>query len=425
MSAGLAAHLADENTPASPQPSSPTGRPDSSTPVTEPAPPHPPSRQRKRLLIRLAVAVLLTAAISSGLGTFISSLSTGHTATKSSPGIVGHASFFSSRQLNHRGVASINDGLQVQLQNIQVPSPGNHYYAWLQDNQVETVSIYLGVLNVNQGAASLSYIDNQHRDLLAIMSSFLITEETANGTPNSPSLDKGQWHYYATLPQTRSPKDNFSYLDHIRHLLSSEPALEHLHLRGGVDYWFLNNIEAMQREAIEVRDHVNLQVVRQGITNMLYYLDGKCAPQDLSNAAGNTLPGNDIIAHDTSIGLLDCPQVPEPPGHLTHIQRHLSGIVQSSGATAEQVKQAVQINQYLNTIRSWLEQVRTDAMQLANMDDAHLHPAYTLRSDMAVQAGYLVSGRMDPTTHTAEPGAQQITNDIELLASFDIKAYKA
>ena len=72
-----------------------------------------------------------------------------------------------------------------------------------------------------------------------------------------------------------------------------------------------------------------------------------------------------------------------------------------------------------------MEQVRTDAMQLANMDDAQLHHAHTLRSDMAVQAGYLVSGRIDPTTHTAEPGAQQITNDIELLASFDIKAYKA
>ncbi len=220
-------------------------------------------------------------------------------------------------------------------------------------------------------------------------------------------------------------KDNFSYLDHIRHLLSNEPALDHLHLHGGVDYWFLNNIEAMQRDAVEARDHGNLQVVRQQIANILYYLDGKCAPQDLSNAPGSTLPENATIAHDTSIGLLDCPQVPEPPGHLTHMQRHLSGIVQSPGANAEQIKQAAQINQYLNYIGSWLLQVRTDAMQLANMDDAQLSHAHALRSDMAVQAGYLVSGRMDPTTHTAEPGAQQITNDIELLASFDIKAYKA
>ncbi|MBV9230994.1 MAG: hypothetical protein JOZ18_16920, partial [Chloroflexi bacterium] len=393
-----------------------------------PTPPSTPSSRRRGLLTIIIAAVLLVL-IGASLGTFLltSRRSTTGAAggTVANANVVGVASFFSSGELNNQNVPSINDGMEIHLQNIPAPAPGNRYYAWLQDNQTETVSIALGPLTVNQGIVSLTYMDSQHRDMLAMTSNFLITEEPANVIPNNPSLDKRQWRYSATLPQLRSPKDNFSYLDHIRHLLSTEPNLDRLQLHGGVDFWFLNNIEEMHKETMEVRDHGNLVEVRQLVANILYYLDGKCALQDLNNAPGSKVPENAQIAHDSGVGLLDCALTPEPPGHLTHIALHLNGIAQAPGATQNEIKLAIEINKDLNNVKAWLEQLRTDAIQLAMMDDTQLGQAVALRNDMVVQANHVLGGRVDPATQALDPSAVQISNDIEFLASFDVMPFKA
>ncbi|MFL5627979.1 MAG: serine/threonine protein kinase [Ktedonobacteraceae bacterium] len=385
-------------------------------------PPRPANRQRKRLIAIIA-AVLLVLIIGSGLSVFLLSRSTG--STLGSANIVGHATFFSSRQLDNHGQPGYNDGIQVQLQNVANPPSGNSYYAWLQNDQTEAQSIYLGTLSVNHGVATLTYTDNQHRNLLGMMSNFLVTEESASVVPNTPSIDKNQWRYFATLPQTRSPKDNFSYLDHVRHLLSSDPALELLQLHRGINFWFLNNTEELQKQTVEVRDHGNLHKVRQYLANILYYLDGRCAPQDLINAPGSKVPENDTIAHDTKVGLLDCPLAPQPPGYITHIGNHLSGIAQAPGAPADQVQRAIQINKNLSNIKAWLQKVRADALQLAVMDDAHLSHAQALRNDMAVQAENIVSGGIDPATQSSVPSAAQLSSTIELLANFDVMPFKA
>ena len=375
--------------------------------------PRPAGRQRKGL-IAIIGAVLLVVIIGSGLGVFLFS-SRGNS-------IVGHAAFTSSQQLNSQDVPGINDGMQVQLQNIPAPASGNSYYAWLQDNQTEATSILLGPLTINQGVATLTYMDGQHRDLLTMMSSFLVTEESTNPPPNNPTIDKSKWRYIATLPQTPSGADHFSYLDHVRHLLASEPALEKLNLHGGVDYWFVSNIVELQKEALEIRDHGTSQDIRQQLTNLLYYLDGKCAPQDLRAApAGSpSLPQSSTIARSTQVGLFDCALVQDPPGHVTHIGRHLTGIAQSPGASAEQVNRATQINSDLNNIKAWLVQVRKDALQLITMNDTDLLQARALRNDLVVYSSYAVSGRTDPVTQAVEPSAEQIANNIELLATFDV-----
>ncbi len=401
-------------------------------PVPLPAsiPSRPAGRQRKGL-IAIIGAVLLVLIIGSGLGVFLfsskgSPSNPTSTAGTGSTNIVGHAAFTSSQQLDSQGVPSINDGMQVQLQNIPAPASGNSYYAWLQDNQTETQSILLGPLTINQGVATLSYADGQHRDLLTMMNSFVVTEESTYPPPNNPTLDKSKWRYSATLPQTPSGADHFSYLDHVRHLLASEPTLEKLNLHGGVDFWFVSNIVEMQKEALEIKDHGNPQDIRQQLANLLYYLDGKCAPQELTYApAGSpSLPQSGTISRSTVVGLLDCAQVPDPPGHVTHIGRHLIGIAQSPGAPADQVKRATQINSDLNNIKAWLVQARKDAMQLIAMNDTDLLQAHALRNDLAVYATYTVSGRTDPITQAIEPSAQQIANNIELLATFDVMPFK-
>ncbi|MBV9230266.1 MAG: serine/threonine protein kinase [Chloroflexi bacterium] len=401
----------------------------STEPAVVPVPQLVPVHKRNRLLT-IVVPLVLLVLIGSGLGTYLLSHSsnttrgTGGAVVTSSPNVVGQAAFVSSGQLTAQGRPAINDGLQIHLEHVANPSPGNRYYAWLQNSETETTSLLLGSLTVDQGVATLSYSDPQHTDLLAMGSNFLVTEQSSSVVPNSPSLDKTQWRYVGALPQAHSPKDNFGYLDHVRHLLSNDPDLDRLQLPGGVDFWFLNSTQQVQKSAIEVRDHVNIPVVRQQLANIVYALDGRCAPGELSHAP-ITSPENAVIAHATTIGLLDCAQAPTPPGHLTHISRHLIGISQAPGAPAAQIKRAIDINNELDMENVWLKQVRTDALQLAGMDDTHLAQASSLRNDLAVQANNVVNGAVDPSTQATIPSAQQIASTIEILANFDVMPYKA
>ena len=318
-----------------------------------------------------------------------------------------------------------NDGIQVRLQNVPSPAPGNQYYAWLQDSQPEGLPIYLGTLKLNQGLATLSYSGGQHRDLLAFTSNFLVTEEPANVVPNNPSPDKTKWRYSASLPQIPSSVDHFSYLDHIRHLLTGDVALDNLGLKGGVDYWLLNNVQEMQKNTMEARDHSNPAEVRQLVVDIVYYLDGKCAPQELKNAGVTLGPENSGIAHASTVSLLDCAQLPDPPAYLTHVGTHLKGIAYAPAVTAPQQNRAIQINGDLNNVKAWLLQVHRDALKLAVMSDTQLMQAQNLRDDMATQAGYVMGGHVDPTTQTLEPGVGEICDSITLLASFEVKAYNA
>ncbi len=64
-------------------------------------------------------------------------------------------------------------------------------------------SILLGKLSVRNGEMHFLYTgDQRHRNLLAIMSRLLITEEDTNTLPSIPSPDTGTWRYYAEFPQS-------------------------------------------------------------------------------------------------------------------------------------------------------------------------------------------------------------------------------
>lgn len=388
--------------------------------LPSPARQFPRKRSGRTLLIGSIVLLLLLLGASLG-GYFLVRGSGGGT----SSAIVGTAAFVSSGQLDANGMVGRNDGIQVRLQNVLPPAPGNQYYAWLQDSQVETVSTYLGTLKVNQGSATLSYSDTQHRDLLASMGNFLVTEEFAKVVPGNPALDKMKWRYSALLPQTPSSVDHFSYLDHTRHLLTGDAALNNLGLKSGVDYWLLNNVQEMQKNTMEARDHSNPAEVRQLLVDIIYYLDGKCAPQELKNLGVMLGPENNGIAHASTVSLLDCAQLPDPPAYLTHVGTHLKGIAYAPGVTAPQQSRAIQINSDLNNVKAWLLQVHSDALKLVAMNDTQLMQAQNLRNDMATQAGYAMGGHVDPTTQTLEPGVGEICDSITLLASFEVKAYSA
>jgi serine/threonine protein kinase len=405
-----------------------TPLPPSELPGASPVSALPPSsqqfpRKRSRRTLFIGSIVLLILLLGASLGAYFLARDSGNSGTSSA--IVGTAAFVSSGQLDANGMPGRNDGLQVRLQNVSPPAPGNQYYAWLQNSQPEGLATYLGTLKLNQSLATLSYSDGQHRDLLAFTSNFLVTEEPANVVPNNPSPDKTKWRYSASLPQTPSSVDHFSYLDHIRHLLTGDAVLNNLGLKGGVDYWLLNNVQEMQKNTMEARDHSNPAEVRQLVVDIVYYLDGKCAPQELKNAGVTLGPENSGIAHASTVSLLDCAQLPDPPAYLTHVGTHLKGIAYAPAVTAQQQNRAIQINGDLNNIKAWLLQVHSDALKLVAMNDTQLMQAQNLRDDMATQAGYVMGGHVDPTTQTLEPGVGEICDSITLLASFEVKAYSA
>lgn len=401
-------------------------------PLTETTPPvlSPPSTPAfwQRRGLRLALVILIICVlIGSGLGTFF--LLTQHSAaTPVVTAVVGKAFFVSSGQMNLTTNQGINDEFQVNLQNIPAPQSGKSYYAWLlpDTKQAEAAPLLLGKVAANHGVIHFFYGgDNQHTNLLATNSRFLITEEDANVTPSVPSPDLSTWRYYAALPQTPAPGQTYSLLDHLRHLLATDPTLEAHHLHGGLNIWTYRNTQSLLERAVSARDAWNAKdftAVHRQVVAILDYLDGeKLVHQDVP-------PGTPILADQRSVqvGLLQLKADQNPSGYFYHLALHLNGVLASPGATQDQRNLATQINTGVNNVTGWLQQLRQDAVQLVHMSDTQLARQSSLEklNDMVTQANNAYMGRNDPSTGQQQIGVSQIYRDIQLMATFEIKPYK-
>jgi len=342
--------------------------------------------------------------------------------------VVGHVFLLSSGQVNEQSSQGINDELQVDLGHLSLPAHGKAFYAWLlSDKKVtEPTSILLTTLTVTNGGVQFHYTgDAAHTNLLEYYSRFLITQEDASPTPIAPSLDQRNWRYYAELPQIVNPADNFSLLDHLRHLLAKDPTLESLSLPGGLDIWLFRNTQKVTEWTGSARDcwqgH-DTACIHSNLVRILDYLDGKVYVQtDVPAGTPNLV--NPRIA---PVALLEFdPQNQNPPGYLYHINKHLRGIIQAPGVTPEQRQLAAQISTELNTVTNWLEQVRQDAKKLMAISQVQwLSPAsLSILNDMETQASYAYTGQLDPNTNQNQGGVLQIHHDIERLATFDVTAY--
>jgi len=305
------------------------------------------------------------------------------------------------------------------------PAPGQRYYAWGQDHIGAASFIFLGAMQDQQGNATLSYVDSQHRNLLAYVGSFLVTEQAASIIPDQPSRDKTQWRYVATLPHTLSSSDHMSYLDHLRHLLVFDPTLEHFQVHYGINFWLLNTVQELSIQTLEMGAQSNLQEVRQTVVNLLSSLDGPCAHQEMSGTPESKMRANGVIAYAPNISLLDCVQEANQQGYLTRAAYELNAMVNAPGVPVQDAVRAVQMSKALNELRGHLQQMRTEALQVARMDDVHLLQNQILRNDLADQASDIISGGFDPATQTLQPGMKQICNEIAFLAHFDVVLYKS
>ena len=421
----------------------PTASPASTIlPAPQPAVPTlPPKRGYSRLPAVLIVLMIL-ALSGAGLGSLLvlfhpPPVSKQPTAP---PAIVGHVYFLNSGQVNQNTNQGMDDEVQVDLSNLANPTPGKSYYAWLlgDKNQGEMTAVFLGMLAVKNGDAHLFYAgDQSHTNLLAFTSRFLVTEEDSTVTPVAPSSDYGTWRYYGELLQTplQTPDSTsavggmtrFSFLDHLRYLLVSDPMLDQNELPGGLNNWFSHNVEKILELTSSMRESwqesKDMSFIRRQTVQTLAYLDG------LSYVSQDLLPNTSLGINDRldRIGLIEVngPNQ-DPPCYLDSVVFHLSALIQAGGSTTTLRKDDAKIIAALNNVRNWLGQVRKDAQQIVKMTDEQLLQPSTLAliNSMIENASNAYAGHIDPTRGEMREGVNWIHDYIQTLAALEVTTYR-
>ena len=402
----------------------------SATLSTVSALPHAPAT-RKRQKMRIVIAALLIGIlIVAGSGILFLQLATHQTASTTGAGAtVGQAFFLSNINLTQDTTKGNNSRLGIDLKTIPAPQQGKSYYAWLLPDKrnPEGIPVLLGKIIVKKGNVHFVYAgDQDDSDVLAITSRFLITEESSAVTPDIPSPDLSDWRYYAEIPQTVPANQQYSLLDHVRHLLANDPDLMALHLTGGLDIWADRNtseIAQWSKNALGDWQANDFDGLHRHIVEVLDYLDGvKYVKQDVP--AGTPIYVNQRYAQ---VSLLEFdPTQQNPPSYLYHIALNLNGVLSSPGSTQYQRSVASQVNIGINTMKVELGQSRQDAIQLVHMNDTQLAQpsALDLIKDMVTQTNIAYAGRTDPTTHQlTKLGMTQIYQYNQRLATFEIKPY--
>jgi hypothetical protein len=350
-------------------------------------------------------------------------------------GLAGHVTFLSSGQVSESSSQGIDDQIVVDLDSVPPPTPGKSYYAWLlgDKDQTDMKTVTLGVLPVINGHAHLFYKgDAQHTNLLLITSRFLVTEEDATMPPVAPSPDMSAWCYYGEFTQTpTSGPDNpqhYSNLDHLRHLLASDPTLEGMGLSGGLNNWFYQNTSKIWEWTSSTREQweetKDTGFLRRQTIRTLTYLDG------LSFVQQDLPPQTPLLVNErlARVGLLPVGGPNQDPvSYPTHISRHLNGLLQSGSTTPTLRQQVADITTAMGNVQFWLEQVRQDALHIMKMSDQQLLQPGTLTTinDMIDNATYAYAGQVDPNTGQMHQGVSWLHTHMQDLATMNISTFNA
>ena len=347
--------------------------------------------------------------------------------------VVGRVMFLSSEQVSENSDQGIDDEVQIDLHGLSSPAAGKSYYAWLlgDKNQDEAKPVLLGKLDVIRGSASLLYTgDQQYTNLLEFNSRFVVTEEDAAMTPITPAPDYSSWRYYGEIPQSPDPLNShhYSFLDHMRHLLSSEPMLNELELPGGLNNWFNRNTAKLIEWTTSARDRweesKDLAFVRRQTLRTLTYLDG------LSFMLPDMPPGT--TPPDTSkpgsVGLLDVNGPNQnPASYIGAIVYHLNGLLDAPGSTPAVRESVSQMMSAMNNVQNWLEKMRADTKRIVAMNDVQLGQpaAYSILNNMVDQADQAYAGQADLSTGGVLEGVAWIHEHLQSLASLTVTQYEA
>ncbi|MBX5458714.1 MAG: hypothetical protein IRZ31_17620 [Thermogemmatispora sp.] len=302
-------------------------------------------------------------------------------------------------------------------------------YAWLLPDRSDdqTPPLLLGTLSSTRGrAVLLTYRSPSHQDLLAQYSRFLVTEEDAAHPPIAPSLDSTTWRFLGAISDTPTPGDeqHYSLLSHLRHLLASDPELQHIGLSGGLALWLYRNTEKLLEWSSAARDDwasgTHTGLLRRQVIRILDYLDGT------AYVGRDTPTGTPILVDPKAgrIGLLQVDPNQALPSYLAHINLHLSGLINAPGHIASQQQIATNVDRQLEAIAILMQRIRQDAVQLVTMSDAQLQQAkaLSLLDGMLTSANTAYVGQQDPTTGLVQGGVTGIQGQLQRLAVVPIRA---
>ena len=344
------------------------------------------------------------------------------------PESVGNVVFTSSNQLDPMSSVGLNDKITVFLENVTPPMSGMSAYAWLLSDktQDEFAPILLGKLTIVGRKALLTYQNMQHSDLLVHYSRFLVTEQASNSIPNTPPLDQKFWFYQASIPNTPTPGDEkgYSLLSHLRHLLAADPTLHEIGLQGGLDIWLYRNMGKILEWSNAARDDWSgntSDLLRRQVDRVVQYLDGEAY-------AFRELPPKTAWLVDPLAGrpgLIDfdiAENEQELASYISHVKIHLSGMANAPGHTEAQQQLAAHIDSVLTTVESLLKRVRSDAVQLAKMNDRQLQQqaALSILDDMQANATTAYVGQTDPSTGVTVAGEVWVHAQMQSLATLPI-----
>jgi serine/threonine protein kinase len=405
--------------------------------------PTPASHREKRAFFGSWYLIAVLALLIASMGTLGALFLSPHPPASVAPGqVVGHAFFHNSGQFDPNSPNGLNDELQIDLSGIPDPASGKSYYAWLlaDSNQSEASPILLSRLTVNHGVIHFLYQGTQqHTNLLAFVSRFLITEDDIHNPTGNPLIDTGTWRYYAEIPQLPNPTDtlHFSMLDHLRHLLVESPELTVRGLHGGLAFWFARNTATVSEQANSARDawhsHDALTIHDQ-VIHILDYLDGT------SFVHTDVPEGTPLLADPRAAQVALLGPVPQnpgtpgytyndevPPGYVYLISEHMEGAIQSPQTTPEQRKLAISINAGIDAVRRLFEQVQQECKQLLDMNNAQLFQtsSLSLLNNLATQLQEAYTGQLDPATGQSNGGALWIYGNLQRLATFEVRPFAA
>ncbi len=337
------------------------------------------------------------------------------------PTIVGHASFFSSgildAQINH----GINDGLELDLQDMLPPPAGTAYYGWLlpDTGNARGAPFLLGALPFGRGSVHLRYLDPQHTDLLTRSSRLLISVGRMHAPPTNPFLDHSTWRYYGQIlqPSASVVSAHSRLLAHLRFLLTSAPSMP-----GGLRLWFFTTTRSVLEGASATQETGGAEdpsFLRADLSRMLEELDGSAlVQQDVPVGTPLSAP-----AQTVQVPLLQMEPAQTPPGSLVQIGQQLVAITDAPDATPEQRQIATAVSEQLTVVEAALQHVRLDARQLVALSDVQLAQpaAQSLLDDLVEQTTTAYSGTVNVQTGEREGGSLWIADQLERLAAIAIE----